>query len=366
MTIDEVNRTRKLLGLPPIVWYVDPMTAAGVRDFKEWLHPRDRMGRWIEKLSRVKVVQTGAQRFGGVIESLNRNGTARIRITWSGNKRDIGQRVDVPASNIETIDAKAVLDTPPPGEVKKSPQKPWAPLRPVMTGTPVGDGTWKGMKDALDSQDVVVFDTETTGFDVAPGGKDKVVELGAVRIRKGKIVDRFQTMVNPGRPIDPEATAVSGIGDDDVKDAPSIQDAYKQLKEFAGDAILGAHNANFDMDAINSMAYDSGEDPLPNSVLDTLALARQLLKTSKKGGDIENHKLGTLSDYFGINLDNWHRADADAEAAGLLVDKLLQWAIDNDAPIKAIQNLDQQIEDWKRKLDEYERELDTWRNTTQE
>lgn len=370
MTLSDVNEARARLGLDPLYPRVETIVAAGGRrEWKEWLHPRDRKGRWIDKLSRVKVFgPMGGPTFGGVIESLNRDGSARVRITWGKNKRDIGQRVDVPSGSVEKIDAKAVLDTPTPGEVTKPAYKPWSPFRPIATGpaAEMGGGSWKDLKDALNGRDVIVFDTETTGLDPGPGGSDKVVELAAVRMRNGQVVDRFHTMVNPGRPIPPEATNISGITDDDVKNAPSIADAYRSFREYAGGDIVAAHNANFDMDAINSMADDAGDDRMPNGVLDTLALARALMTKSKGDvqGDIDDHRLGTLSEYFGVELENWHRADADAEAAGLLIDKLLDWAIANDRPTDAIQNLGQQIDAWKEKLDAYETELKNWRDET--
>ena len=148
----------------------------------------------------------------------------------------------------------------------------------------------------------VTFDFETTDNDAATCG---VVEVGAVRVVNGEIVDRFHTMVNPFRPISPKATAdVHGYGDADVRDAPSFAEIWPALRAFVGDDLMIAHNGmNFDVPVLRRLA--AGRDGLDTlAFYDTLPLVRSLSQDSAKQEDIAHR--------FGIDCGRAHHALDDA------------------------------------------------------
>lgn len=159
----------------------------------------------------------------------------------------------------------------------------------------------------------IVFDIETTGFSAI---KDKITEIGAVKISKGEIVDRFRTFVNPKRPIPFEVQKVTNITDEMVMDAPDIETVLPKFLEFIGDGVLVAHNASFDVGFIaQNCRY---QDIEPNFVsVDTLALSRMLLPRLSK------HKLNIVAKELDVSLENHHRAVSDAEATAHIFLKLL-------------------------------------------
>jgi DNA polymerase III epsilon subunit family exonuclease len=161
----------------------------------------------------------------------------------------------------------------------------------------------------------VVIDTETTGTD--PKMAD-LVELAAVRVKGGKIADRWSTLVNPGRPI--VGNQMHGITDKDVKGAPAPADAARQLLDYAGGALLVGHNVGFDIGFIEE-ALGDGTRIAQGTYLDTLTIARDGYPES------ENFKLETLARFFGVELSQAHRALPDAEATA----NLLIW-FGNDLP----------------------------------
>ncbi|HEX2625429.1 MAG TPA: polyribonucleotide nucleotidyltransferase [Candidatus Limnocylindrales bacterium] len=164
--------------------------------------------------------------------------------------------------------------------------------------------------DAVESgRDLVVIDVETTGIDTTLAD---IVEIAAVRIKKGKIADRWSTLVKPARPI--IGNQMHGITDKDVAKAPSAADAVAELTKWAGDALLIGHNVGFDLGFLTEA---SGKSYEPGTYLDTLALARDGFPTGP-----ESYKLGDLSKFFGIELQGNHRAAPDAEATAELVLKL--------------------------------------------
>jgi DNA polymerase III epsilon subunit family exonuclease len=169
-------------------------------------------------------------------------------------------------------------------------------------------------------RDLVVVDVETTGMDTALAD---IVEIAGVRIKKGKIADRWSTLVKPARPI--VGVQMHGITDADVAKAPSAKDAVKQLLDWAGDAILIGHNVGFDLGFLTEA---SGTSFTPGTYLDTLALARDGFPVGP-----ESYKLGDLSKFFGIQLQGSHRAAPDAEATAELVLKLAE---DIPARVKAL------------------------------
>ena len=140
----------------------------------------------------------------------------------------------------------------------------------------------------------IVFDIETTGFSSI---KDAIIEVGAVKVTDGKITDRFSTFVNPKRPIPFEITNLTSITDEMVMDSPTIDVVLPQFLEFAGDGVLVAHNAGFDVGFIEQNCRSLGlSDEFV--YLDTVALARVLLPTLSK------YKLNIVAKALNISLEN--------------------------------------------------------------
>lgn len=165
----------------------------------------------------------------------------------------------------------------------------------------------------------IAFDVETTGLD---GRKDRIVELSALKFEDGKVVDSFSTLINPGRPIPAEVSKINHIRDKDVQYAPSEKKAMDKFSFWLGEAKEGeialvAHNASFDISFLESAFVRSGVDATIK-YKDTLSMARRKLP------DLENHKLGTVAEHFGIEMKNAHRAESDAEVCGKIFIELLK------------------------------------------
>ncbi len=152
----------------------------------------------------------------------------------------------------------------------------------------------------------VVFDIETTGL---RPDKESITEIGAVKISDGQITDRFQTFVNPEKPIPRNITELTGISDDMVANAPLIGEAIDEFYKFCGSAVLVAHNASFDTSFIKTAAKNCGL-AFDFTYIDTLELARCTVE------GVKNYKLDTLTKHFKVKLLNHHRAIDDAAATG--------------------------------------------------
>ncbi len=165
----------------------------------------------------------------------------------------------------------------------------------------------------------VVFDTETTGLDP---NADALTEIGAVLVEDGAIVEgergRFGTFVDPGRPIPPRITELTGITDAMVAGAPGPDEAVRRFREFCGDAVLVAHNAaNFDMLFLRRAAAHAGE-ALPNTFIDTLPMGQALYP------GLHNYKLDTLNKHLELPPFGHHRAVDDAAALARIFEKMLE------------------------------------------
>jgi DNA polymerase III epsilon subunit family exonuclease len=160
-----------------------------------------------------------------------------------------------------------------------------------------------------------VVDLETTG---GSPGLSKVTEIGAVRIREGEVVDRFVTLVNPNRPIPSAVTELTGIDDEMVAASPDIEDALAAFVDFAGQDVLVAHNAPFDLRFLNYERRRLASRYFTQPWLDTLVLARRLLD-----GRVERHDLRTLAGWADSSVQPIHRALPDAEATAEVLVALL-------------------------------------------
>ena len=157
------------------------------------------------------------------------------------------------------------------------------------------------LPEDLKNNDFVVFDLETTG---KVAGEDCITEIGAVKIIKGVIAESFHTLVKSPKPIPDEIVSMTGITNEMIKNAPEIKDVIPDFFKFTRNAILVAHNSDFDMKfiKIDGEKYDYHFD---NKVIDTVTLAIKNLK------GVKNYKLNTLAEYYKIDF-NHHRGDEDA------------------------------------------------------
>lgn len=182
----------------------------------------------------------------------------------------------------------------------------------------VDDGVPIAYNDAhrlLTEDTFVVFDVETTGLSAV---YNTIIELAAVKIRDGEIIDRFESFANPHHRLSATTINLTGITDDMVQTAPEIAEVLRNFSEWVGDAVLVAHNASFDMGFLNVGYQKIGFDKANNPVIDTLELGRFLYP------EMKNHRLNTLAKKFDIELTQHHRAIYDAEATGYLLLKMLK------------------------------------------
>ncbi|MCD4690546.1 DEAD/DEAH box helicase [bacterium] len=161
----------------------------------------------------------------------------------------------------------------------------------------------------------VSVDLETTGL---KSGTDRIIEIGAVRITGGVVDGIYSTLVSPGIPIPSDIVYLTGNSNDDVAEAPDIDTALRGLVEFCGDAPLVAQNAPFDIAFLRIAAADRPEFLVgQHGVFDTLPLARALVPR------LRSHRLAALAEFFGVTIENAHRAESDAAATATVFLRLL-------------------------------------------
>jgi DNA polymerase-3 subunit epsilon len=150
-----------------------------------------------------------------------------------------------------------------------------------------------------------VLDTETTGLD--PAGGDRIVSLGAVRVVNGRVLrqETFEQLVNPGRRVPAASTAIHGLTDEIVADAPRIEEALPELVRFAEDTVLVGHDIGFDLRFLEAAARSAGVD-LTQPALDTLLLDAALFP-----GQLD-HTLEAIADRLGVSVVGRHTALGDA------------------------------------------------------
>ena len=169
----------------------------------------------------------------------------------------------------------------------------------------------------------VIFDVETTGL--SPTDGDRIVEIAAVKVKSGQIVDKYYSLVNPKRPMPSQASLVNNITDDMLINAPVAGDVLPQMIQFIGGACVAGHNVRFDL---NFLCYELAltgrrlNDQTP--AVDTLKMARELLPY------LSNHKLAYLARSLGVVVDQTHRAMADVELTVAVFLRLLDMAGDKN------------------------------------
>ncbi len=157
-------------------------------------------------------------------------------------------------------------------------------------------------------KDYVSVDIETTGLDYK---QEKIIEIGAVRVRNFEICATFSQLVNPGKIISERITNITGIDNGMVSDAPYIDEVIPEFVDFAGGDILLGHNVQFDYSFLKRSAVNANMD-INNIAIDTLKIARTILP------ELEKRKLEYLCTYFGIKEEGHHRAFNDAKVTSEL------------------------------------------------
>ncbi|MEM1125353.1 MAG: DEDD exonuclease domain-containing protein [Bacteroidota bacterium] len=167
----------------------------------------------------------------------------------------------------------------------------------------------------IDEATFVVTDTETTG---TKAGEARVIEIAAVKVQGGEIVDRFSQLIDPGRSVPGRITRLTGISTAMVFGQPSAQEVMPAFMDFLGDGVFVAHNAGFDERFVQAELARMDEAPFDNDILCTLRLARRLLKGLRSKG------LGHVADFYKIKIEGRHRAAGDAEATALILLRFLE------------------------------------------
>lgn len=164
----------------------------------------------------------------------------------------------------------------------------------------------------------VVFDFETTGFNA--GGGDSIIEIGAVKMKDGVILERYDELINPGRPLPEKIVQITQITDAMLQDKDNEENAIKRFVEWYGDLPLVAHNAKFDVSFLEMAFKKYGLPPLQNPVLDTLELSRTM------DNNFARHSLSALVKRYNVPWDETahHRGDYDAEGTALVFHKMMK------------------------------------------
>lgn len=166
-----------------------------------------------------------------------------------------------------------------------------------------------------ENTEYVVFDTETTGLNAT---EHTIIEIAAVKMKGSEIVDQWTQLIDPQLEIGPKTTEITGITNDMLRGQETLDVVLRKFKDFAGNAVMVAHNAEFDKAFINACAKRIGMEPWSNPFLDTLPLARMMYK------GMRNYRLGTLAKKFNVELINAHRALDDTVALAHVFQHILK------------------------------------------
>lgn len=165
----------------------------------------------------------------------------------------------------------------------------------------------------------VVFDIETTGLDPE---FDEIIEIGAVKIKDGIKIDTFNSLIKPEYEIDEFITELTGITNEMVENAPSIDEVLPKFMDFIKDYIIIGHNVNFDINFIYDNLEELNIPPITNDFVDTLRISRRLIP------ELKHHKLSDLANYFNIDTNGSHRALKDVEITSEVLNNLNKMIIE--------------------------------------
>ncbi len=195
--------------------------------------------------------------------------------------------------------------------------------RLAWRGTRVGLADEANVETLIEDAEIVVFDLETTGLSAR---RDRICEIGAVRVRALEVADTFETLVKPGVALPPTIARLTGLRDAELRGAPRPELAIRRFLAFAGDAALGAHNARFDVGFVDCAVERLTGRRVAAPVIDTVWLARRLLHRRS-----ERFSLRQLAHFFGTSCEPCHRALPDAVATAEILIALLGLAQERGA-----------------------------------
>ena len=195
------------------------------------------------------------------------------------------------------------------------------------------------------SNTYVVFDLETTGFNA--GGKDSIIEIGAVKIKDGNIIEKYDELINPGKKLPTRITEVTSITDEMLEGKRNEEEAVKSFKEWVGDLPMVAHNAKFDTSFIEMAYHKYNLGEFNNTVIDTLELSRTM------DNNYARHSLSAIVKRYNVPFDeeSHHRGDYDAEGTALVFHKMLEKL--NSRNFETIRDLDKLVD--KNEIHKYGR-----------
>jgi len=183
---------------------------------------------------------------------------------------------------------------------------------------PIRQGSFDELGTPLAEVSFVVLDLETTG---GSANECEITEIGAVKLRGGECLGRFETLVNPGVPVPPLITVLTGITEAMVFAAPPIGEVLPAFLEFLGGAVIVGHNVRFDVSFLDAACVRHGYPRLSQRRVDTIGMARRLVRD-----EVPNLKLGTLARHLRVPTEPVHRAMADAQATAEVFHSLLERA----------------------------------------
>ncbi len=193
----------------------------------------------------------------------------------------------------------------------------------------------------ISEEEYVVFDLETTGL---KPNQDRIIEIGAVKISGGEIIDSYSTLVNPGVKITPKIASLTGIKNTDLESAPAFTEVAEEFKEFIDGSVLVAHNISFDYGFLKEEYKRLNQDLPDFTLIDTVELSRAILP------DLKSYRLNRVANKLGISLENHHRAEDDANATAEIfmnyLNKIQKKEIDK---LAGINRLSEEI-DWEKKF----------------
>jgi len=199
------------------------------------------------------------------------------------------------------------------GSARRCPGSAWLVLAACAAFGHASSGASNALSQAvaphIDRTTFVFFDTETTGLNAR---KDRIVEIGAVKLRAGRILEQHSWLIDPGVPIPARVQKIHGITPEMVRDAPAFCDVFREFARFAADAVLVAHNARFDIRFLNAELERCGSRIPGNVIFDSLPLFRNWFPGRKRYG------LRDLAARAGLPVSTTHRALADAEMVARL------------------------------------------------
>lgn len=175
-----------------------------------------------------------------------------------------------------------------------------------------------------------VIDTETTGLSPT---YDSLIEVAACRVQNNEIVDTYSSLINPGFAIDEYIAELTGITNDMLSAAPDAAAVLRQFKDFVGDSVLVAHNANFDINFLYDSCQNVLDEPFSNSFIDTMRIAKRVFP------DFDHYRLKDLVKHYGITHNDTHRALGDAKATKEVYDQIKHDVLASSVSLSSYVNL---------------------------